>query len=143
MATHGKIGEFDPENDDWELYAERVKFYFEAHGITNADKRRAILLTAMGNKSYKLLRSLVAPNPLTDKTFDELVKVMKDHQKPTPSVIVQRHKFDTRDRQPNESVAEFLAKLREIAQYCEFKETLEERLQDRLLSGTSKDRVQR
>ena len=77
MATHGKIGEFDPENDDWELYAERVKFYFEAHGITNVEKRRAILLTAMGNKSYKLLRSLVlvAPNPLTEKTFDELVKI--------------------------------------------------------------------
>ena len=66
MATHGKVGEFDPENDDWELYTERVKFYFEAHGIKNVDKRRAILLTAMGNKSYKLLRSLVAPNPLTE-----------------------------------------------------------------------------
>ena len=143
MATHGKIGEFDPKNDDWELYAERVKFYFEAHGITNVDKRRAILLTAMGNKSYKPLRSLVAPNPLTEKTFDELVKIMKDHLKPTPSVIVQRHKFGTRDRQPNESVAEFLAKLQEFAQYCEFKETLEERLRDRLVSGIRNDRIQR
>ena len=80
---------------------------------------------------------------LTEKTFDELVKIMKDHQKPTISVIVQRHKFDTRDRQPNESVAEFLAKLREIAQYCEFKETLEERLRDRLVSGIRNDRIQR
>lgn len=143
MASHGKIGEFNTESDDWELYAERMKFYFEAHGITNADKRRAILLTAMGNKSYKLLRSLVAPEPLNEQSYDELVKVMKDHQKPTPSVIVQRHKFDTRDRKPNESVAEFLANLREIAQYCEFSTSLEERLRDRLVSGIRNDRIQR
>ena len=54
---------------------------------------------------------------------------MQEHTKPTPSVIVQRFKFNTPDRQPNESIPNFMAALREIAQYCNYGSTL-----DRLVS---------
>ena len=49
MATYGKIEPFDREIDSWELYVERLNFYFEANEISeegdDPKRRRAILLS--------------------------------------------------------------------------------------------------
>ena len=33
MSTYGKIEEFDRDSDTWELYIERLNFYFEVNQI--------------------------------------------------------------------------------------------------------------
>ena len=45
-ATHGSIEAFNPANEDWVSYTERLEQYFTANDIKaeEADKRRAILL---------------------------------------------------------------------------------------------------
>ena len=110
MSKHGKIGEFDPEQDDWELYVERMNFYFVANNVTQEAKKKAILLTEMGGKAYQVIRNLLVPSTPGEATFNQIVTLMQEHTKPTPSVIVQRFKFNTRDRQPNESIANFMAR---------------------------------
>ena len=55
------------------------------------------------------MRNLCAPEKPGDKTFDDLVKLVKDHQNPKPSETVQRFKFNTRDRNPNESISTYVA----------------------------------
>ena len=47
LTTHGSVGEFDSDEneDDWETYVERVALYFTANGISDATKKRAILLS--------------------------------------------------------------------------------------------------
>ncbi|KAJ8404479.1 hypothetical protein AAFF_G00337460 [Aldrovandia affinis] len=62
MATYGKIGEFEPETDDWQQYMERLDFYFAANKIDNAGQKRAIFLSACGGKVYAVLRDLYQPN---------------------------------------------------------------------------------
>ena len=143
MSKHGKIGEFDPEQDDWELYVERMKFYFVANNVTQEAKKKAILLTEMGGKAYQVIRNLLLPSTPGEATFNQIVTLMQEHTKPTPSVIVQRFKFNTRDRQPNESIATFMAALREIAQYCNYGSTLDEMLRDRLVSGVQNAIIQK
>ena len=61
-------------------------------------------------------------NKFSDKTFEELVELMKKHYNPRPSVIVQRYKFHTRVRQAGESIADYLAALRTLSEYCEFRD---------------------
>ena len=63
---------------------------------------------------------LVSPAKPKDKTFAELAEVVKNHLKPKPSVIVQRYKFHTRKQQPGESIACFVACLRNLAHDCNF-----------------------
>ena len=58
----GKIHPFRPEQDDWNMYVERLGHLFVANGITGADKKRAILLSVIatpGDSTYKLLSSLL------------------------------------------------------------------------------------
>ena len=65
MATYGKIEEFDRDNDTWELYIERLNFYFQANQISNEGEgltlRRAILLSSVRRQTYKLMCDLIAP----------------------------------------------------------------------------------
>ena len=77
--------------EEWSEYIERLEFYFEASGVSDGDKQRAILL-----KTHKLIRNLTTPEKPSDKTFAELVDLVQRHQHPKPSAIVQRFKFNTR-----------------------------------------------
>ena len=54
--------------------------------LTDADRQKAILLSSVGSQTSSLMRNLVSPAKPEDKTFDELVKLLKD---PKPSEIVQ------------------------------------------------------
>ena len=105
MATHGIIGKFDSRTEDWASYTERFTEYFTANDVKSADKKRAILLSGVGPSTYQVIRNLVAPDKPTEKTFDQIVKVVKGHYQPTPSVIVQRFKFNTRSQKPGESIS--------------------------------------
>ena len=81
MALIGKVEEFQ-ENDNWIEYAERLEHYFTANEITDNGKKRAVLLSSCGAKTYKLIRNLVAPGKPTDKSFAELINIVKNHLNP-------------------------------------------------------------
>ena len=97
----------------------------------------------MGAKTYKLIRSLVAPEEPKDKSYEDLAKLAQEHFMPKPSAIVQRFKFNTRSQQPGETIAMFLAELRHLTEHCEFGTTLDEMLRDRLVCGVHDIRIQR
>lgn len=142
MPTFGKLDEYS-ETEDWRHYIERVNHFFEANEITDPDKKRSIFLVSVGAKTYKLIRSLVAPEDPKDKSYEDLAKLAQEHFTPKPSAIVQRFKFNTRSQQPGETIAMFLAELRQLTEYCEFGATLDEMLRDRLVCGVQDIRIQR
>ena len=137
MATHGSVSAFDPSKEDWTTYEERLRYYFVANDVTDGAKKRSILLAACGAPAYKLIRSLVQAEKLDSTPYEDLVKIVKNHYDPKPSVTMQRYKFNTRTRTVGESIATYVAALRELAQHCEFKETLSDMLRDRLVCGVN------
>ena len=68
----------------------------------------------MGAKSYSLLRSLTTPDKPGNKTFVQLVKVMKDHLTPKPPQTMARFTFNSRTRQTSEGVNTYVAALRKL-----------------------------
>ena len=135
MATHGTVSTFDPSKEDWTSYTDRMKHYFVANDVVDAGKKRSILLSACGATAFKIIRNLVGDDKLDSTSYDDIVKLVMGHYDPKPSVIVQRYKFNTRTRVDGESVATYVAALRDIAQHCEYKDTLQDMLRDRLVCG--------
>ena len=103
----------------------------------------SVFLSIIGPTTYKLLSSLIAPDKPGGKSYEDLVKVLKEHHNPIPSEIVQRYKFHTRIRKPEESTTQFVAELRALAQYCNFGASLTDLLRDRIVCGINDDHVQR
>ena len=76
-------------------------------------------------------------------SYKDLVALVKNYYQPKPSVIVQRYKFNTRSRKQGESVAAYIAALRELAEHCSYGTTLSEMLRDRLVCGVNNETIQR
>ena len=119
----------------------------DVNGITDAKKKRSILLTVCGDSTFKLLRSLVPGGKLDadDETFDSLMKLLKSHYAKKQSVVVHRFYFNTRSRKSSETIADYVAALRELALHCNYgaTERLEEMLRDRLICGVNHSGIQR
>ena len=141
-SSHGHIGEFNSQLEDWRSYTERMQNYFIANDIKSESKQRAILLSVCGPRTYKLIRSLLLPQEPKDVSFADIVKQMTDHYQPKPSIIVQRFKFHSRSRKPGESVATYIAELKRLSEDCCFGEFLQEMLRDRIVCGINDPRIQ-
>ena len=106
-------------------------------------RQRAILLTVCGSRVYSLMKHLIAPAKITDKSYDDLTEIVRRHQEPRQSLIVYRYKFYTCNREAGQTVSSYIANLRRLAEPCEFGVTLEEMLRDRLVLGINDDHIQR
>ena len=142
-STRGHLPQFDGNASEWDVFAEQLTYYFVVNGIDDDKKKRAILLSACGTPTYKLLKTLVAPAELTSKSFAELVELAKEHYTPKPSVIMCRFKFNTSFRQEGEPMTQFITRLRDLASHCEYGASSKELIRDRLVCGVRDDTLQR
>ncbi|XP_072023159.1 uncharacterized protein [Amphiura filiformis] len=141
MPYFGHVGEFNPKREEWDNYVDRLDEFFVANAITDADKKRAILNSVVGPDCYKLIANLVAPRKPKEATYSELVELMKKHYTPLKSSIMYRFTFANRVRQAGESVSEYMAALRAIAQDCKFGDSLDDKLRDRFVTGLNDARI--
>ena len=117
--------------------------FFLANGIDDDGKKLAVFLTVVGAKTYALLSNLVAPTKPADKSYPELKKVLRAHLKPKPLIIAERFRFHQRNQGENESISQYMAELRRLADRCEFGAYLQEALRDRLVCGLRSEVIQR
>ena len=81
MASHGHLGEFDAIKDDWTSYIERAQQYFAANDIDSPAKMHAVLISACGPATYRIIKDVLTP---------------------IPNQIAQRCKFFSHTRCPHE-----------------------------------------
>ena len=141
-VAFGKINSFNPSQDEWPLYVERLGHVFVANGITEEEKKRAVFLSVIGASTYKLLSSLLAPVKPGEKSYTFLIDTHSEHFNPAPSEIVERFKFHTRFHKPGESVTAFVSELCSLAKSCNFRDTLETMLRDRIICGINNPIIQ-
>ena len=68
MTSHGRRPEFSGSAAEWAVFAEQLKFYFTANGISDAAKQ-----SSCGTVTYKLLKTLVAPHQAKSCRFKDTV----------------------------------------------------------------------
>ena len=144
MATYGAICEFDGKHSKWSIYKQRLNFYFDANGITDAKQKRAIFVSVVGDKTYETLLGLVAPKEPPKVEFDELMKCLDEYYSPTPNIIVERFKVYDCSKLDDETMLQYLTRLKSLSRSCRFREdangaaltsqqVLEENLRDKFV----------
>ena len=81
---------------------------------------KAIFLSAVGARTYKLLRNLTALAKPRERSFTDLREALSSHCNTKPSVMVQRLRFSSRVQHTSESVAKFVSALRALSEFCEY-----------------------
>lgn len=72
-----------------------------------------------------------------------LMKKFREICDPQSNVIVERHKFNMRRQQSNESVENYIADLKRLADKCSYGDLKDELIRDRLVCGVQRESVQR
>ncbi|XP_070381535.1 uncharacterized protein [Dermacentor albipictus] len=96
-AQLGHMEPFDVSSNDWASYEERLTSFLIVNRIPEGDRVHAFL-SIIGPSTYSLLKSLVAPELPSAKSFEVLKKTLGDHLSPKPSVIGERAKFHRRQQ---------------------------------------------
>ena len=102
-----------------------------------------VLFSVMGPKTYRLLRSLVAPRKPGELEYDRVVDVMQAHFALKPLVIAERFWFHKRNQGEEETVARYVAVIKGLLEHCEFGSYLEDALWDRFVCGLKCETVQK
>ena len=106
-------------------------------------RKQTILLSVARSSTYHLIRSVVAPETPPSHSYTKLVDLLTKHHNPTPPITAQRYRFHSHTRRIGESVNEYVAALRTISKHCDFKDTINDMLRDRLVCGIGDKHIQR
>ncbi|XP_049520478.1 uncharacterized protein K02A2.6-like [Dermacentor silvarum] len=135
MAAAGKFEPFLEDGDeDFESYIERFEHFLRATQVSD-DLKVSVLITAIGKKTYRTLKNLLAPMKPEEKEYAPLIQALKKHYAPEPMVIAERFQFNRRIQQDTEPVAGFALELKSLAASCNFGAFLDEALRDRFVAG--------
>ncbi|KAM7309829.1 uncharacterized protein ISCGN_006814 [Ixodes scapularis] len=134
MPRIGKIEEFDQKSESWSSYIERIEVFFSANDIPES-KRADVLLSIVGREMYGLIRNLAAPAKPSTKTYVQIVQLVQNHIDPTPNETVERYKFHHRKQLESETIADYVAALKQLSLQCNFGVSLNDRLRDKLIDG--------
>lgn len=112
------------------------------NNIKEAKRKRAVLLSGMRAQTYDLMRNLLSPSKPGDRSYEDLVKLLKDYFQPKTIKIMQRWIFNARNRKPDKSVSDYVTALRKLTQDCNISDSSTVMLKDWLVCSIDDEGVQ-
>lgn len=122
-------------SDDWIVYNDRLEQFFLAYDITNEKRKAAVLLSSLAYDAFSTLSDLCFPAFPKDKSFKEICDLMENQFAPTISVFGERMKFYEAKQSSDETITEYVARLKSLTRYCKFEDYFENVLRDRFVCG--------
>ena len=119
-----------------------MEFFFLANSIKDDNKKKAVLLSSCGSDTYKSFKSLVAPEDIGRSSYAEIKHSMGEHKNPKPNQITEQFMFNSRNHKSNESISQYMAKLCQLTQFCDYRTVLNDMLNDRVVCSVNHNQIQ-
>ena len=136
MDSLGGVPEFDTKGDPtsvrqrWLRWKRALELFIVARGVKDDAQKLALMLHCGGMKLQDVYFTLVKPED--DVKYVDAVKLLGDHFTPQSNVPFERHLFRKLEQAPDESVNQFVCRLREKAVNCDFTDS-DEAIRDQLI----------
>ena len=132
MANLTKIPKFIPEKISLDKYLVLMEANFAAYEVTDEDKKKNFLIVSLGPKTFGTLCNLWASQLPGEKAYNELVDLLKEHFVTKPSYHRSLCLFQQRRKYAKESLKEFYVELKNLANNCNFGNSYDSKLRDKL-----------
>lgn len=130
----GEMPVFSNTSSDWVVYTERLEQFFEINDVAT-EKKKALLLTTIGEDIYKTLRDVCHPMLPKHRTFDELIELLNKQFCIKTSIYRERVKFYNAKQMARESISQWFARLKKLSVDCKFGDQFDAVLLDRFICG--------
>jgi len=123
-------------------WLQRIESLMVWQGVGDEKKKHA-LIASLGSEAYELVADACLPDKPSDKTYNDLVSIIKKQLMSTKLPIAARYEF-YQLRQGTDDIKTYVRKLRNATEECAFGAQLDDRLRDQLVMGISnKDALKR
>ncbi|XP_031339574.1 uncharacterized protein K02A2.6-like [Photinus pyralis] len=132
---NGYIREFNPKECNWTIYKERLFQFFIVNNVDKQEIKRALLLNACNEESYQLISNLCVPNSPDATDFKALIELCDKHFAPQKALFPERFKFYHANRNVDETIMDWAARVKNLASKCKFGSELSVAMRDKFIVG--------
>ena len=125
----------------WEKYLKRFHNLMTAMNITDASRKRALLLHYVGEEVNDLFETL--PDTGEDKDFKKAHEAFTQYFTPTKNASFEIFKFRNLKQEAHETVDDFHTRLQIASKYCEFGENKDKEIKAQIELGTTSKKLRR
>lgn len=130
LRTDGNVSE------NWKNFKRQLELFMTATELNakTSEVKAAVVLNLIGQDAIDVFDTfdLTAEQK---KSYDEVLKAFDTFCKPKTNELYERYIFNKRDQKEGESFDSFLMDIKRLARTCEYKETEEMMLRDRIVFG--------
>lgn len=124
-------------------YLDRLSLHFDQLPHLSDSEKSSRLCLALDADLFSTLRDSVQPKAVRDLTYKECVTALSNICDPPACVIAERYVFNSTNRQPGETVSDYIAKLKGLVRSCKFGNFRDQALRDRLVCGIANEHMTR
>lgn len=124
-------------------WSERLGYFFDAVHVTDAEMKKAYLITLLDAATFSELKLLVSNRDLKQVPYEEIVQRLRDRYDRRECDFIQRQKFYNRAQQPAETMQEFIHAIKLQAELCDFGNFKRTAIMDRIVFGIRDKVLQR
>ncbi|VBB34776.1 unnamed protein product, partial [Acanthocheilonema viteae] len=122
--------------DPFEHYEDNIKFILDAKGLPRSEELiKKLFLAYSGIRCVSKIQNLLYPESIETASWQTIRNLAIRVFQPSKSIFSARIDFIRMTRQTNESVLQFLEKVKNGAHLANFKTDVEERIRDQLIAG--------
>ncbi|CAF4732150.1 unnamed protein product, partial [Rotaria sp. Silwood2] len=115
-----RLHEFDPTSYDWNDWEILFDTYIDVEGITDDNKKRNLLITALGVQPFKTLISVCKPKKPTECTYSEIIQKLRTNYARVTFSSTERITFFATRQESSQTLTDFANSLRDKSVTCKF-----------------------
>ena len=137
------VRNFDPHDSkaSWTKWVRSFELFAEGRGVTEAKQRKALMLHCAGTAVQDIFYTLeLVQGTSGDSEYDITKKTLNRHFESKINVPYERYCFRQLSQELNESMEEFVVRLRQQAAVCEFI-NVDEQIRDQIIEKCHSNRL--
>ena len=131
-------GEPSTVSQRWTKWRKSFEYFVIASGVRNQERKRALLLHLVGPATQDIYETLTDD----DQSYDSTIEALEQHFSITKNVPFERSKFHQAKQQQNESVEQYITRLRTLSLYCEYQDN-NDQIRDQFIASCSSTKLRK
>ena len=128
----------DDVSTNWKLFRQAWEYYVTATELNKKSKevQAGALCSVMGLECVKVMNSLTTLSAEDKCDPGKILTTLGNHFMPQKHLLFERVKFGFANQTDHETIDQYVVRLRQLAESCEFEGLCESLIRDRLVIGT-------
>ena len=130
---------------DWERFRSEWNNYEVATELDNASgkRRAAVFLACIGSAAHSVFRSFKFDGEGDTSNVSKIIEAFDRYCIGETNITYERYVFNQRTQQPGETIEDYIADLRKLANTCQFDQLEDSLIRDRIVVGIRDDATRR